>query len=494
MIRQLLPRGWLFLGLALAVGCQDAAPSGGRASSPQDLLDKFETALHAGDGEAIAALVNSPDDQFIREQFRYAAEIEAAQAELEQALEKAFGPPPQGRTERFGSQLADMTLAGFKKKDAGRPKLEMTILSEEKQADGTLLLTVDESFDTPDGKKNQSETITVVETKSGWKVVRPKDLTPVADRFAHEKRLVELLRLRTKEVAAGLFKDRAEAEDLTAIELARALIDGVGGSEFLQELPQVREEARRLRLISDQADLEQAHFDLSFRVGPDKPGIVQITQASPDLSPPRKVPTADLAKTLRELLRLDPGLPPHPVRISVAKGIPAEDLLKLFHTLVDLRTDLPNGVALAIEAPDELKPISDKLQGRLKLLAASGAAPSADPLAKSLDNLLKPLNDLKRSENFLFAPSETPAGALDAPFVNAPSLNAPSLNAPSLNAPSLSAPSDGAPGEIPVSIGDPNGPKLSIPEAPPGANLSGPGGGFSGNRPRGSSAGTRSPP
>jgi hypothetical protein len=140
------------------------------------------------------------------------------------------------------------------------------------------------------------------------------------------------------------------------------------------EYPQFKADARRLGLLPADPEAAFDQPDVAVRVGPGAaPGRVRVSIAEAE----REVNLDQFARTLREPLASTPGVP---VLVTIAKGIPAEDLLKLFHALVDLRTDIPQMSPLALEARDELEKIKDKLGGRLKLLTAEVATPVAGTL------------------------------------------------------------------------------------------------------------------
>jgi len=432
------------LTLLLAIGCGRSAPShsGGGAKSVDELLDRFEVALASGDGEAVAALVNAPDDGFIRDKYRHAKEIEAARLELDAALDKAFGAPPAGRTDAFGSPVTQMVIAAMSwKKNDKIPKLEMTVKSQKPLPDGTTLLTVDQVFEVDGTSKVKSETITVFETKDGWKLVRPKEFHPQgADRFEVEKQVAELLRGRAREVAAGAFKNRGEAEDLTALECMPILSRLFGDSVPDELLPRLQDESRRLGLMPlEQSGLPEP-VPVAVRARSAGPGKLRLEFDATE----RDVPLDALTDGLKQSLVAPAAAAEAPIEITILGGIPAEDLLKLFHSLVDLRPDAPQGIRLAVEKPSELKAIESRLGGRLKLLTVADRPYTIDlepavegapvettlvpDLPASIENPVSPLEMKEKS----------PAGAGDSISVPAPSaVGIPSATPP----PSLGSPS-----------------------------------------------------
>jgi len=373
----------LFLPAVLTIGCGKSDQAAGDPPTPEAFVRQMEAAMASGDGEAIARLVAPPGDAFVRERYRVAREMDAAHAELEKALDKAFGPPPPERTAVLGSPLAEKVIATASTTiDAKRPKATMSIRSQTKRMDGTLLLEIDETFEA--GRELvKTVDIAVVQTKDGWRLAQPRDFLPAgADRFETEKRAIGVLRQETKEVAAGLFKNRGEAEDLIAIELVALIAGGLMDSPEWAEVPHLADDAKRLRLIPDLAEGAPPPLSIAIEAAPGtKPGLVRLSI----MESQSELPADDLARQLRERVRPGAGGSPTAVHMVIASGLPTEDLLKVLHALVDLRLELAHGVVLQMQDPKELEKAAPQITGRLRFLTldqsrqVAGKSPPTEP-------------------------------------------------------------------------------------------------------------------
>jgi hypothetical protein len=262
----------------------------------------------------------------------------------------------------------------------------MAIKSQKKRADGSMLLEIDETFHAGRDLVKKVD-IAIVQTKDGWRLEQPRTFLPEGfDRFETEKRAVGVLRQGAKEVAAGLFKNRSESEDVVAIELVSLIAGELLNSPEWKEISELAADAKRLRLIP--ADGYGLLPEPQPVVVEAAPGAKQGTVRLSIMEISKELAAGEVAKALRERLGAAAGSPAMAVQMLIAPGLPSEDLLKVLHALVDLRLELSHGIALVMREPKELEKVAPQLTGRLRFLTPGqglSVAASSPPVEAKLD-------------------------------------------------------------------------------------------------------------
>ncbi len=205
----------LFAGLLVVparTAEQAAAGKSKPAATPEEALEQFTKAAQAGDADAVLNVFAAQPRKILAFAFDATEMVGKAAQKHYDALDAKFGPDPRGKP--------PFDLSNPKKAMVQHLPKKIDVLSKMPMGDDKVELKVKTTVTDPFTKQDTTheETLPLIKVGGGWKLMLPaNEMEHVAKKDldksqAFAKKMVEALEQAAKDVKAGKYATRDEAE------------------------------------------------------------------------------------------------------------------------------------------------------------------------------------------------------------------------------------------------------------------------------------------
>jgi hypothetical protein len=362
----------------MIVGCGGSDSRNGSqpaAATPEEAVRQLHAAFQSGDSEALAAVMAPPWDEFSLDMSKHPKQFAEAQADLEAALKKAFGPRHDDSQLAFGSKLADSLLGDLKRdRFEGKGEVMSMTIVDQTQEKGHTLLTVEIKEKRNDTERTEQQKFVATQHDGAWKLA-PADVKPdgLLEERDNLKKLLETFATVSGEVRDGKFAARWEAERFITWSL-------LGTQPWLTEGPSPPEEFLAdfvaLGLARDEGPSIADPFRLNVRVAKDQ---IELRMAS-DVDWRGATPKELTAAIEQSNSASDDGRAT--IWLEAAPEASNETLLAALGAILDASSDVPR---VALLFPEQrFKQLEPELVGRLRLFTMRIAPRQGDGAGEEL--------------------------------------------------------------------------------------------------------------